>query len=89
MLTLLLGLLIDAYLLAILLSPAHLTFDLKAHEEEHCRTTFSVPQEYWVYIYTDEASKICSEAVGGYAHGCAIKRENHCEIILPKSYEET
>jgi hypothetical protein len=83
----LLGLLLDMLLIAALLGPAHLTFDLKAHEEQHC-TEFNIPKQNWIYNYTDESFGICSKAVGGIAEGCALSDGTTCTIVLPKSYGE-
>lgn len=82
-----LGLLLDLLLASMLFGPAHLTWDLKAHEEEHC-VEFNLPKERWVYRYTDEAMSICTNAVGGIAEGCAISDGTTCTIVLPERYNE-
>jgi hypothetical protein len=82
----LLGLLVDAFLLSVLFGPAHLTFDLKEHEEKHC-IEFNIPKQNWIYNYTDNSFGICSKAVGGIVEGCAISDGQTCTIFLPKSYE--
>ena len=84
-----LGLLIDLWLASLLFGPAHFTWDLKAHEEEHCAVDFKIPKEQWVYNYTDEATSICTKAVGGIAEGCAISDGVTCTIVLPERYNET
>ncbi len=81
-----LGLIIDVLLASILFGPAHLTLDLKAHEEEHCLVDFKIPKERWTYHYTDNAMSICTNAVGGLAEGCAISDGHTCTIVLPESY---
>jgi len=83
-----LGLVVDLFLLSLLFGPAHLTLDLKAHEEQHCRE-FNIPQDKWIYNYTDESFSICGKAVGGIAEGCAISDGTTCTIVLPKSYGES
>jgi len=83
----LLGLLVDSILLSVLFGPAHLTFDLKEHEEKHC-TEFNIPKQNWIYNYTEDSFGICSKAVGGIAEGCALSDGTTCTIVLPKLYGE-
>lgn len=82
----LLGILADLFLISLLFGPAHLTTDLKAHEEEHC-LEFNIPKQNWTYTYTEDSLSICSKAVGGIAEGCAISDGQTCKIILPKELE--
>jgi hypothetical protein len=83
-----LGLLIDLLLASVLFGPAHLTLDLKTHEEQQC-VEFNIPKEKWIYNYTHDALGICSRAVGGLAEGCAISDGVTCTIVLPERYNET
>lgn len=46
---------------------------------------FGIPQEKWVYQYSNESIYICSKAVGGLAQGCAISDGKTCLIILPEN----
>lgn len=77
--------LLIAVLVAAFFTPAHITFDLKTHEEAHCEE-FGIPKEKWVYEYREDSVMVCSKAIGGWAEGCAFNGEV-CRIVLPKGYE--
>lgn len=76
---------------AILAGCAHPTFDLRSHEENHCRE-FNVPREQWIYRYDSPAavSRACRDT--GYpgtlfVDACAQRVKGDCIIRLPKGDE--
>lgn len=64
----------------------HLTMDLKAHEENHCRE-FGIPQSAWRYEYAsaDETTRVCREKTKlAFVSACAQRVWSECVIRLPK-----
>ena len=65
----------------------HLTFDLKGHEQDHCRE-HHIPPHQWVYHYTDDAPAICRVKTGLiFVEGCAVPSGGECHIWLPAGYK--
>lgn len=67
----------------LLVGCGHLTFDLKAHEEAHCRE-FGAKEV--VYHYEEDAAGICRAKTGLiFVDGCAeLWTDGTCHMWLPE-----
>ena len=69
----------------ILTGCGHLTFNLKAHEEHHCRDDFKIPQSHWHYYYRDNVVEVCQILTGlVFVDACAESIDGECYIYLPQ-----
>ncbi len=65
----------------------HLTWNLKAHEEIHCREFGITDKSQWEYVYASaaETERVCREKTKLiFVEGCAQQVGSSCYIYLPK-----